>query len=125
MTENRYADAHSLAVTGLYAGKGSSGAVWNPEKILTCLRNLARWQSVRALLNRRTRLYCEECRVVRPVVDYKPLASLAVLSCKHERPVSTMTDEEYSDLVRRASGLKIVRNPTLGGFEVIQERCAA
>ena len=118
-----YSDTHALGVLASYAGRGSGQGIWNPTKIITSLRNLARWQSVRALLNHRTRLYCPLCSTVRPVVDYKPLANVAVLSCKHERSVSTMTAEEYADLVRRASSMKIrvVRNPKLGGCEVIQE----
>jgi len=117
-----YRGVLTLATEEKYSGRGGQ-APWNPTKIITSLRNLARWQSVRALLNRRTKLLCEVCHAVQPVIDYKPLASLAVLKCGHTRSVSTMTAEEYADLVRRASGLKIrvVRNPTLGGFEVIQE----
>lgn len=118
-TTERYADAHNLAVTGLYAGKGS-GSVWNPEKVLTCLRNLARWQSVRALLNKRTKLWCPMCSTLQPVTDYRPLATLAVLSCRHTRQTHTVTDSEYADLVERAKGLKVTGNARVGGHDRLE-----
>lgn len=116
---DRYADIHSTAVEHIHRGVGYG--IWNPEKILSAIRNLARWQSRRSLLNYQTALYCPICHAVQPVVDYKPLANLAVLSCRHDRSISTMSDTEYAELVSRASGLQIVRVPVLGGFEVTQE----
>jgi hypothetical protein len=117
--ENTYADNHSQAIEGLHSGTGSS--VWNPSKVLSALRNLARWQSRRSLLNHRTGLYCPICQAVQPVIDYKPLANLAVLSCRNDRKIDTMSDTEYAELVSRASGLKIQRNAIIGGHEVIEE----
>jgi hypothetical protein len=113
---------HADAIISLNAGRGT-GTCWNPEKILNCLRNLVRWQSARKLRTHQTRLYCEECRDMCSVSDYKPLASLAVLSCRHERPVSTMSAEGYSDLVALANELKIqvMRNPVLGGYSAVSQ----
>jgi hypothetical protein len=40
------------------------------------------------LLYHRTKLLCRTCNQVHPVVDYKPMARHAVLSCGHERSVN-------------------------------------
>lgn len=118
-SDDRYSSHHSLAIEDIHhQGKGNS--VWNPEKILSAIRNLARWQSIRTLLHHRTKLWCEVCQAVQPVIDYKPLANVAVLNCRHDRSISTMSEPEYSDLVRRAKGLQIVRNPVLGGYTITE-----
>jgi hypothetical protein len=96
---------HSSIVESLHEGRGT-GQVWNPTKILNSLKSLVRWQSPKTLRKHRTRLFCEECQSLSPVVDYKPLADRAVLACKHERPVSSMTDAEYRDLVEQAASIQ-------------------
>ena len=116
MTETGYADAHGLAVTGLYAGKGSSGAVWNPTRIVACLRQLERWTR-RALLNRHTRLQCLEGCGIQKVVD--AYSDRCKLECGHSRQTHTLRDDEYKRLVELAEGLKVIRaNARVGGWEV-------
>ena len=108
------------AIIAQFTGKGT-GQCYNPTKILLALRQLIRWQSRRALTNHKTALYCESCQKLCPVVDYRPLANVAVLSCGAQRAVSCQTAEEYRELVTRAESLKIqvVRNAELGGYEAV------
>jgi hypothetical protein len=120
MTKKEHGGYYSDCVIAANAGRGT-GQVWNPTKILNSLRNLVRWQSPKTLRKHRTRLFCEECQSLSPVVDYKPLADRAVLACKHERPVSSMTDAEYAELVTLAESIKIVRDPVLGGYTAVSE----
>jgi hypothetical protein len=116
---------YSDAVIAANAGRGT-GQVWNPTKILNSLKNLVRWQSSKKLRKHQTRLWCEECQSLHPVTYHKPLANVAVLCCKHERPVSCQTPEEYSELITRAENLKIqvVRNAELGGYEAVAQGAA-
>jgi hypothetical protein len=109
------------AIIAQFTGKGT-GACYNPTKILLALRQLVRWSSRRALTNHRTRLWCESCQKLCPVVDYRPLANVAVLACNSQRAVSCQTPEEYNDLITRAESLKIqvVRNAELGGYEAVE-----
>lgn len=111
---------YSDCVISQFTGRGT-GQVWNPTKILNSLKNLVRWQSPKTLRKHRTRLFCEECQSLSPVVDYKPLADMAVLACKHERPVSSMTDAEYAELVTLTESIKVVRDPVLGGYAAVSE----
>ena len=108
------------AIIAQFTGKGT-GACYNPTKILQALRQLVRWSSRRALTNHRTRLWCESCQKLCPVVDYRALANVAVLTCGSQRAVSCQTPEEYSELITRAESLKIqvVRNAELGGYEAV------
>ena len=43
------------------------------------------------LLHRGTKLLCATCGNVSAVVDFRPLAKLAVLSCCHTRPIDQPT----------------------------------
>ena len=113
---DRYADTHRLAVTGLYQGKGSDQAPWNPTRIVACLRQLERWTR-RALLNRHTRLQCLEGCGIQKVVD--AYSNRCKLSCGHLRQTHTLRDDEYKRLVELAEGLKVIRaNARVGGWEV-------
>ena len=116
---------YSDAIIAQFTGKGT-GTCYNPTKILLALRQLVRWSSRRALTNHRTRLWCESCQTMCAVVDYRPLANVAVLACGSPRAVSCQTPEEYAELITRAQSLKIqvVRNAELGGYEAVAEGAA-
>jgi|ERR1700678_1229536 len=117
-TTERYADTYGLAVTGLYAGKGSGCAPWNPTRIVECFKQLERWTRL-SLLHRKTRLHCFNCHTVQTVTDaYNHTAALA---CGCKRPVHTMTDSDYVNLVERAKGLQVTgRNARVGGYELVK-----
>ncbi len=114
-------DTHALAILGMYQGRGSGRALWHPETIVNCLRQLERWTR-RALLNRRTRLQCFEGCGVQRVTDAYPNRT-ARLDCGHLRGIHTLTEERYKDLVDQSKGLKVTgRNARVGGYEKVEAK---
>jgi hypothetical protein len=98
MYKKTYADTHALAVTSLYEGRGS-GAPSNPTKVVNTLRQLEQWGRP-ALLHRKTKVMCFQGCGTQQVTDAFPNREV-LLACGHSRPVTTMTQREYSELIAR------------------------
>lgn len=75
-------------------------------------REHGKWESKNTLRHVGTKLMCPDCTqmsgepTVKQVVDFKPLSKLAVLECRHERPVtlpSSMTSLSLTPEERQAA----------------------
>lgn len=122
MSEITYADVVIRAVTERYAGTGSSAVVLHPETVVRSLAQIEHWMRD-SLLRRKTRLWCVECATTQKVVDAFS-NRVCKLECGHRRPIHTMSESSYGDLLERAKGLKGMRRSRTG-FVITQVEDAA
>src|SRR5882762_5043951 len=73
-----------------------SGGQMDESTFKFVTRTLRRWPSRLALIHKRTRLYCGQCQELRRVVDFFQGPQVAVLDCRHRRPIAYRTDSEIT-----------------------------
>lgn len=72
---------------------------YNPTKLRFMLQQVTRWNSRLALLHKKTRLNCVE-HGLQAVIDFRPLAQEAVLTCGCRRSVDLdLPDEDRRELI--------------------------